>query len=479
MTSYAPELPATHLLLVRHGQSLFNRDGTDAGSNSGLTAAGWSQARLVADWLAGRYAVDAIISSEMIRSRQTAEVIAARLQMEVHPWPGLEESAQSYWTELAPPNSDPVAYWSHPWTPAPAATPIYAEFRGRIERAMAALMGAHEGKTVLVVCHGGVIATVIRCIMGGQQAAVSTENTGVTHLVFQDGRWHLAMHNSRVHLHSAQAAPDITRERDVPLPASDTLSVAIEQATRAAPSQPLEPGPAQQSQLQALVAMSNLAPHMDVLDVGTGAGSVALAFAPAVASVVGVDITPAMLERGEQRRMHQGTENVVLRWASAESLPFPDARFDRVTLRDLLSYVPRPEKVLEEMQRVLTPDGLLVLDEAVGSDDPVKRATQAAIETRRDPALLRIFSLTEIDALLRSANACTHEAERYQVTRELSEWAAEAGAGPDTVASVRHMLEAALEGDAAGLRVRQSHQGELTFVQQRVRITAAPCQPAE
>ena len=92
-----PESRATHLIFVRHGQSLYNRDGDSAGANSGLTELGWRQAHLVADWLARHYPADALVSSTLVRSRQTAEVISQRIRLPVRLLPGIEEAEKPYW----------------------------------------------------------------------------------------------------------------------------------------------------------------------------------------------------------------------------------------------------------------------------------------------------------------------------------------------------------------------------------------------
>ncbi|MCX7707725.1 MAG: histidine phosphatase family protein, partial [Anaerolineae bacterium] len=55
-------VPPTHLVFVRHAQSLYNRDGEKAGLNSGLTELGWRQAQAVAEWLARAYRPDAVLT---------------------------------------------------------------------------------------------------------------------------------------------------------------------------------------------------------------------------------------------------------------------------------------------------------------------------------------------------------------------------------------------------------------------------------
>ena len=77
------------------------------------------------------------------------------------------------------------------------------------------------------------------------------------------------------------------------------------------------------------------------LDVGTGAGAVALALAPHVHDVVGIDVVPELLEVA--RRRGARVENVSFVEGDAAKLPFKLGSFDLVVCSRLLHHVPRPE----------------------------------------------------------------------------------------------------------------------------------------
>lgn len=96
-----------------------------------------------------------------------------------------------------------------------------------------------------------------------------------------------------------------------------------------------------------------------VLDVATGTAGVAIALAQATdASIVGIDLSEAMLERGKQRVYEMGLDQRIrLERARAEEIPFPDASFDAVTFTYLLRYVADPAAALAELARVLRPRG--------------------------------------------------------------------------------------------------------------------------
>lgn len=96
-----------------------------------------------------------------------------------------------------------------------------------------------------------------------------------------------------------------------------------------------------------------------ILDVATGTAGVALELARRTpARVTGIDLTPAMLRRGQERvERERATDRVRLVVGQAEQLPFPDATFDALTFTYLLRYVADPAATLRELTRVLKPGG--------------------------------------------------------------------------------------------------------------------------
>ena len=82
-----------------------------------------------------------------------------------------------------------------------------------------------------------------------------------------------------------------------------------------------------------LVGAIETKPTWRVLDIATGAGHTALAFAPKVAKVTASDITPEMLAETRRLAKERRLSNVVATRASADDLPFPDTSYNLVTCR--------------------------------------------------------------------------------------------------------------------------------------------------
>ena len=97
--------------------------------------------------------------------------------------------------------------------------------------------------------------------------------------------------------------------------------------------------------------------------VGPGLALESLRRANPAGLTVGIDLTPAMLQRTRRRFRRRSLASPALLQADARFLPFTDARFDLVFssyLLDLFS-LPDIEKALPEMRRVLRPSGRLIL----------------------------------------------------------------------------------------------------------------------
>jgi DNA-binding transcriptional ArsR family regulator/protein-L-isoaspartate O-methyltransferase len=97
----------------------------------------------------------------------------------------------------------------------------------------------------------------------------------------------------------------------------------------------------------------------DVLDAGSGDGTIAQLIAPRARSVTCVDRNERMIEAARQRLARQ--KNVSCRLADVHELPFKDASFDEVLLFNVLTDTHTPGRVVAEAARVLRRGGALVV----------------------------------------------------------------------------------------------------------------------
>jgi ubiquinone/menaquinone biosynthesis C-methylase UbiE len=105
-----------------------------------------------------------------------------------------------------------------------------------------------------------------------------------------------------------------------------------------------------------------LKPGEQVVDVGSGAGMDSLIAARMVGStghVVGVDMTPAMLQKARTAAAESGLNHVEFREGYSEALPVPSGWADVIISNGVLNLIPEKAVALQEMARVLKPNGRL------------------------------------------------------------------------------------------------------------------------
>lgn len=110
--------------------------------------------------------------------------------------------------------------------------------------------------------------------------------------------------------------------------------------------------------LQAIERM-DIQPGERVLEVGVGTG-INLALYPREASVTGIDFSSSMLEKARERAARKNAPPVRLLQMDAADLKFVDDSFDIVYAPYLISVVPDPVKVAQEMRRVCRPGGRII-----------------------------------------------------------------------------------------------------------------------
>ncbi len=149
----------------------------------------------------------------------------------------------------------------------------------------------------------------------------------------------------------------------------------------------------------ALSWLEPLTSDMVVLDVACGAAHVAEDVAPHVRQVVGVDLTPSLLELGAARLRDAGVTNVFLQEGNAHALAFVDGSFDIVCCRAALHHLADPQRAVAEMVRTCGPGGRVVLSDLIAPSVAV-RDTFDRLHRLIDPSHVRTFVEDELAHVL-------------------------------------------------------------------------------
>lgn len=130
-------------------------------------------------------------------------------------------------------------------------------------------------------------------------------------------------------------------------------------------------GPVFQPGRRAVIERMNCRPGEHVLEVGVGTG-LSLPLYPDSMRVTGIDISPEMLERARGRVERDALSGrIVLHVMDAERMSFPDDSFDKVVAMYVVSVVPHPERLVNEMRRVCKPGGDIFIVNHFHSPNPL------------------------------------------------------------------------------------------------------------
>lgn len=203
-------MPATRILLIRHGETEYNRTARIQGQlDVGLSEKGRRQARLLGRRLR-QEKIAAIYASDLKRARETAQIICEETGLSIAGFrEDLREIKFGRWQghtmaeveELYP---EDVAFWRLDITNhAPPGGESYAAMRERGWRAVTELAAAHEGETVAVATHGGIVKAVLCTVLGidlAERRRIVVDNASLSIIELSAEGWRVQTMNDTCHL---------------------------------------------------------------------------------------------------------------------------------------------------------------------------------------------------------------------------------------------------------------------------------------
>jgi len=224
-----------------------------------------------------------------------------------------------------------------------------------------------------------------------------------------------------------------------------------------------------------LLEQAECQPDDVVLDVATGTGFTALAFAPFVQSVVGVDVSTGMLAQAQQQQTAQQISNVTWQEGAAEALPFADESFSIVTCRIAPHHFQSIPQFLNEVKRVLRPHGrFLLADTCVPDDEPEVNEWQNRVEALRDPSHARNLAPQEWHTALEEAglHVTALGEPTADIAMHLNDWMSKSGCTGEAAEVVRQAFATASAAAVRIFQIRELPGGDYSFAWQRVAAKA-------
>jgi ubiquinone/menaquinone biosynthesis C-methylase UbiE len=207
--------------------------------------------------------------------------------------------------------------------------------------------------------------------------------------------------------------------------------------------------------LDNMVEISAVRADSRVLDVACGPGFVAMAFAPKCRSVLGIDATDTLVARARAETERRALSNVTFALCNVERMPFGPDQFDLATCRFAFHHFARPREVLAEMARVLKPGARMVIVDMTTAENSAKSDYHNRVERLCDPSHARAIPVSEWERMIAEADLEVSYRGGRETSYDLESWMAHGGPPPGRRAQIIEMMEASLEADRSGLKVRR------------------------
>ncbi|HTU34405.1 MAG TPA: methyltransferase domain-containing protein [Candidatus Acidoferrum sp.] len=189
------------------------------------------------------------------------------------------------------------------------------------------------------------------------------------------------------------------------------------------------------------------------IDLACGPGTLALRFARHVRWIAGVDFTPAILSRAQALAEKDGIRNLAVVLGDAKQLPFADASIDIAVTSYSLHHILDPQRVIEQMARVLVPGGRAGVLDMIVPEDAAGADLRNRIEVARDPSHARAMPVSELVAMFGAAGLRVIASQENSKARSFDDWLRVAGwkRGDAAYEETRALLEKSMrEGTDSG-----------------------------
>ncbi len=199
------------------------------------------------------------------------------------------------------------------------------------------------------------------------------------------------------------------------------------------------------------------------IELACGPAAISRALARRVGRVQGVDLTPEMIAKANAEAARAGVENLSFALGDATALDFEDDSFDGAVTRFSLHHIPAPQRVVEEMARVVRPGGLVVIADFVTDEDCAVAAWHEQIERLRDPSHWACLTSARLLATGERAGLTLDSEQLIPFEIDYTRWLDRGSGGPANAALIDRLLAEAPANVASFLVSGEGAERRLTL----------------
>jgi ubiquinone/menaquinone biosynthesis C-methylase UbiE len=210
------------------------------------------------------------------------------------------------------------------------------------------------------------------------------------------------------------------------------------------------------------------------IDVACGPGTFTRPFASHVRRAVGVDLTPAMIEKARAEAARAGIPNIEFICGDIYALPFANSVASIVACGYAFHHMQEPARALAEMARVLRRGGRIAIVDIIAPEGPGGEI-QNNIERARDPSHTSAQTVSQFRTLINEAGLRLLSEEVRPHWYDFDLWMRNAGSAPGDAnyVRVRRLMEEIMPDDISGLTPRYSEKtGNLKFLHKVLLLVA-------
>lgn len=216
-----------------------------------------------------------------------------------------------------------------------------------------------------------------------------------------------------------------------------------------------------------VVEFSRVEPDSVVLEVGAGTGNFLSLFEPHARSVIGVDLTDAMLRQAERT-----VPSIWALVADGAHLPLAGDSVDLAATAQTVHHIPEPLPVFGELARVAGLGGkVLVVDQIATEDDAAAKA-MTELETMRDPSHATSWTPSALRKMLEQAGLEIIDEKVAEADDSVAKWMSPDEFPPERIEAVMRFIED--HGNETGMDFVRDDDGEWTYTRRRIMLLARP-----